>query len=814
MFEYKPASFYTEYFRNTNDFSVVQEFDDSTDKDEKNLYVGYIEVLNTIHPLTLRVEIPHTFPHNKLTFRTKSISGYPHLIHSGKVQYGDWFCLNTPFAETAEEQLNQEVRRLKEWITRQMRNDLPATIDDLNVKLALAIANAYEWENPDEVKEFCSQALLTFVGNFQNDIEHFHNNIGHLECIKSPDNRFYALSNRVSNYRLPYIIVEETPTSRDILSDFIKLRGYYNWGDDICKHLLPEFDISESWVKSDTQPLALSRVEYSQDEALKIIGDIETELQKEESYLFNTLLFSLNQKDKKRIKVLHDQKEILLSEISELKKDIQASPIYVPNYGFGTYDLDKMSDDELLERQAYEEYAIAIHPYEWHHFALGVKSLDGITWYILYTNHNLQKSQTIYFDIGLKSVELKRVISHELNFLEVQSISEDMYYGRGSFSSNFKAKKIAIVGLGAIGSMVASALARTGISELGLWDNDIVEPGNICRSSYTLNDLGESKVESIRSIIRSINPYIKARQIKTHGQWVKHSVNFKEYVGGSFYNNVNYNSQEKAIQEIAGYDMIIDCTGSNEMLHFLSYALPGTDIVSLCITNRANDLLCITSRNGKPFELRKAYLSRIEQDTKNFYIEGQGCYSPTFLANNCDIAALVNLALRDINLNLENGYLMQSSIYSYTKRGILTDKLSTYKLNGYDITLTIPSEAIYDAEDMDDAPDGDIGYILGCYSQDGKQIMVTHIVDSRNATELLTDAYKTSKGIIDYIGDYRYSGEKADTYSDTSYEIIEAKAYDESINTNNPLLAVRNPDYSVSFFLYINNELVKFELIS
>ena len=101
------------------------------------------------------------------------------------------------------------------------------------------------------------------------------------------------------------------------------------------------------------------------------------------------------------------------------------------------------------------------------------------------------------------------------------------------------------------------------------------------------------------------------------------------------------------------FDLIIDCTGSNEMLHFLSYAASNIDIISMCITNHANDLLCITNKDGNPFELRKAYLSRIEQDTKNFYIEGEGCYSPTFLANNCDIASLVNLALRDLNLNME-----------------------------------------------------------------------------------------------------------------------------------------------------------------
>lgn len=89
MFDYKDAQFYTDYFSSLEGFSVLEEFKVSENKDEKNLYVGSIEVLHTIHPLILRVEIPFMFPHAKLVFRTKSLSGYPHLIHTGKVNYGD-----------------------------------------------------------------------------------------------------------------------------------------------------------------------------------------------------------------------------------------------------------------------------------------------------------------------------------------------------------------------------------------------------------------------------------------------------------------------------------------------------------------------------------------------------------------------------------------------------------------------------------------------------------------------------------------------------------------------------------------------------
>lgn len=145
-----------------------------------------------------------------------------------------------------------------------------------------------------------------------------------------------------------------------------------------------------------------------------------------------------------------------------------------------------------------------------------------------------------------------------------------MFFGRGCFSNKVNSKRVALIGLGAIGSMVASSLAHCGVSKFGLWDFDIVEPGNICRSAYTITNIGDSKVYAIASIINSINPFIKTNDLNKNGYWLEYEgePNKKEFIGGSFYANVNYNSQEEVIKQLDNYDLIIDCTGSNEMLHF------------------------------------------------------------------------------------------------------------------------------------------------------------------------------------------------------------------------------------------------------
>lgn len=812
MFDYKEASFYTDFFKSLPEFSVLEDFKKSNENDEQNLFVGMVEVVGTIHPLILRVEIPITFPHHHLTFRTKSLYGYPHLIFSWGSHYGSWFCLNTPFAETAEEQLHLEVSRLKEWIRRQMREDLPAIIKDPNVKHALWISSAYEWENPDEVNEFSSQAVLTFVGDFQNSNEYFKEDKGYIHCVKSNGNRLFALkSSWMTNYELPYIIVDEAPASETVLTDFLKLKKQYGWDKEICEHLLPEFSFEQTWVAS----LSIDK-DRNEAEALSLLEQVEQELKKDSPYLDSvTKSFKGFKRTKNTTKMLvqPEQKQVIIEKIEKIRKDVKERHKYSASNPLGGCFANKakMTPEEFEEYKkelAYEDYRTMEEAYIFHHFALGIRKNDTIKWLVCGTNREGGIYKEICFDIKVTEFHMRKLVAHRLEFFRTQKVTEAAYFGRGAFSSKLTEKKIALVGLGAIGSMVAESIARSGISYIGLWDGDLVEPGNICRSAYSLPDLGESKAWTISERIRAINPYVK--NVNSHGGWDLYDRNYPVFQNGSFYDNINYKDQEEVVKEIKGYDLVIDCTGNNEMLHFLSYAIPESDVISLCITNHANELVCVSSADGNPFELRKAYLSRIEQDTKNFYVEGTGCYSPTFLACNCDIASLVNLALRDLNFAIGNDKKMHSVIYSHTDRGVLADRIQTYKLEGYDIVLNIPQEVMLDAEEMDDVKTGPIGFVLGAYGRDGKQIMVTHVLDAQDAESRLVQIYQHTKGIVDYIGDYDYSGEKSGTFRPKSLDLLRAKAADPEINTRNPLLIVRNTDCSLSFFLFINNGLVPF----
>lgn len=72
-----------------------------------------------------------------------------------------------------------------------------------------------------------------------------------------------------------------------------------------------------------------------------------------------------------------------------------------------------------------------------------------------------------------------------------------------------KKGKVAIAGLGGLGSNVAISLARIGVGELRLIDFDVVEPSNLNRQQYFVKHIGMYKVDALKEILLDINPFIK-----------------------------------------------------------------------------------------------------------------------------------------------------------------------------------------------------------------------------------------------------------------------------------------------------------------
>ena len=71
-----------------------------------------------------------------------------------------------------------------------------------------------------------------------------------------------------------------------------------------------------------------------------------------------------------------------------------------------------------------------------------------------------------------------------------------------------KKAKVAVAGLGGLGSNIAVMLARIGVGKLLLVDFDAVEHSNLNRQHYDLTHVGMLKTDAMKEQISKINPFI------------------------------------------------------------------------------------------------------------------------------------------------------------------------------------------------------------------------------------------------------------------------------------------------------------------
>ena len=86
---------------------------------------------------------------------------------------------------------------------------------------------------------------------------------------------------------------------------------------------------------------------------------------------------------------------------------------------------------------------------------------------------------------------------------------------------------IHIIGVGAIGSTIATMLARMGVQEMHLYDIDDVEMKNVCNQEYFDYQVGSSKINAIADTITDINPDIS---LKLHPNGWKQGTRLSGYV--------------------------------------------------------------------------------------------------------------------------------------------------------------------------------------------------------------------------------------------------------------------------------------------
>jgi sulfur carrier protein ThiS adenylyltransferase len=96
--------------------------------------------------------------------------------------------------------------------------------------------------------------------------------------------------------------------------------------------------------------------------------------------------------------------------------------------------------------------------------------------------------------------------------------------------------KVAVCGLGGLGSNIAISLARTGIGSLHLIDFDRVDLSNLNRQQYKLNQINQPKPEALKNSILEFAPYcqIKTDFIKLNEENIPSLLSLDTYICEAF----------------------------------------------------------------------------------------------------------------------------------------------------------------------------------------------------------------------------------------------------------------------------------------
>lgn len=81
-----------------------------------------------------------------------------------------------------------------------------------------------------------------------------------------------------------------------------------------------------------------------------------------------------------------------------------------------------------------------------------------------------------------------------------------------NFQEKLKISKVAIIGVGGVGSYIAHSLASIGIGEIRIVDGDVVEISNTSRQIlYLASDVGYKKVDIAKTRLHNVNPLMNIK---------------------------------------------------------------------------------------------------------------------------------------------------------------------------------------------------------------------------------------------------------------------------------------------------------------
>lgn len=414
---------------------------------------------------------------------------------------------------------------------------------------------------------------------------------------------------------------------------------------------------------------------------------------------------------------------------------------------------------------------------------------------------------------GLQSIDR---YNKEIIWDNTYNASYDRYFGRGALSKKLANRKTLVIGNGAIGSSLSDILVRAGLRRIDLADIDIVEPGNICRSSYDFTEVSFSKSAQLKQKLENISPFV---EVDVFNELKATSPKSEKY--------------QEIFEKLNSYDLIIDCTANNEIIQMLTDMKLSNLVCYISMSNKAREMVFVTnSDNSNIIERRNQMLYSFGTFTEPEFREGTGCWHPTFEASNFDINQLLNFTVRKINsFFLDN--VQPRSFYSFIDNDYisLSEDVKFYQ-NELNLTLTVESSVLETIEQYSRAhyPKEFGGILMGSYLNSYIDLVISDIIvpdkykssptkfepDHKELNIKAKEYFHHFDNKVIYVGDWHSHPNGSNHFSQPDFNSIRDVAKSKSVNIKNPILliaAYSDDCFDPGFYVYNKDKLFKFERV-
>lgn len=259
--------------------------------------------------------------------------------------------------------------------------------------------------------------------------------------------------------------------------------------------------------------------------------------------------------------------------------------------------------------------------------------------------------------------------NRSIDWAMTRNCSYKYFYGRGRLNEKLTNGKILIIGIGAIGSIVAKTLVRSGCTKVDFIDYDIKEPENVCRSEYSFFTGITNKTSDLINELCCISPFFEP----INGGYA-FSEAFDFFLKSHLIDITVKTEIEKRLNE---YDLIFDCSADNDLLYILSHLKINSTLLNLSISNHAKHLVCATEQNRYEFITTQFNGNILKFDIDDLH-NPTGCWNPTFKASYNDINVLVQYAIKHINSRFKKSKALRNFVIETDDTDYLTIKLKDF----------------------------------------------------------------------------------------------------------------------------------------